>query len=245
MLSRRGARVVHGPTMATELLGDLDATIAATRRVLAGARRPRGAHDRHRRAVVVRRRRERRAWTTSCARALGRRDVVARGPEGPAGRPRRRARGRRGRRRRRPTTRCSPASASRRHRRAARRGAARRRRAAVRRRPRRARRRREVVDVPVYRWQLPDDRDAGAAPARRGGRRASSTPSRSRARTPSTTRSSCAPTRPRCVAAFDDDVLAVAVGPGHRRRAARRTASAGCVEPARARLGSMVHALVG
>lgn len=34
MLSRRGARVVHGPTMATTLLGDLDETVAVTRRVL-------------------------------------------------------------------------------------------------------------------------------------------------------------------------------------------------------------------
>lgn len=36
MLSRRGARVVHGPTMRTDLLGDVDATIAATHAVLAG-----------------------------------------------------------------------------------------------------------------------------------------------------------------------------------------------------------------
>lgn len=36
MLSRRGARVVHGPTMSTSLLGDLDATIAATEAVIAG-----------------------------------------------------------------------------------------------------------------------------------------------------------------------------------------------------------------
>ena len=36
MLSRRGARVVHGPTMRTDLLDDVDATIEATRRVLAG-----------------------------------------------------------------------------------------------------------------------------------------------------------------------------------------------------------------
>ena len=35
MLSRRGARVLHGPTMTTELLGDLDATIAATQQLLA------------------------------------------------------------------------------------------------------------------------------------------------------------------------------------------------------------------
>src|SRR4051794_41962523 len=34
MLPRRGGRVVHGPTMSTVLLGDVDATIAATRRVL-------------------------------------------------------------------------------------------------------------------------------------------------------------------------------------------------------------------
>ena len=34
MLSRRGARVVHGPTMATTLLGDLDTTIEATRRAI-------------------------------------------------------------------------------------------------------------------------------------------------------------------------------------------------------------------
>lgn len=35
MLSRRGARVVHGPTMSTTLLGDLDETVSVTRRVLA------------------------------------------------------------------------------------------------------------------------------------------------------------------------------------------------------------------
>ncbi len=35
MLSSRGARVLHGPTMTTELLGDLDATIAATQQLLA------------------------------------------------------------------------------------------------------------------------------------------------------------------------------------------------------------------
>jgi uroporphyrinogen-III synthase len=35
MLSRHGGRVVHGPTMSTVLLGDVDATIAVTRRVLA------------------------------------------------------------------------------------------------------------------------------------------------------------------------------------------------------------------
>ncbi|MET0460287.1 MAG: uroporphyrinogen-III synthase [Ilumatobacteraceae bacterium] len=34
MLSRRGARVVHGPTMATTLLGDLDTTVEATRRTI-------------------------------------------------------------------------------------------------------------------------------------------------------------------------------------------------------------------
>lgn len=34
MLARRGARVVHGPTMSTSLLGDLDETVAVTRRVL-------------------------------------------------------------------------------------------------------------------------------------------------------------------------------------------------------------------
>ena len=35
LLTRRGARVVHGPTMTTSLLGDSDATLAATRDVLA------------------------------------------------------------------------------------------------------------------------------------------------------------------------------------------------------------------
>ena len=34
MLSRRGARVMHGPTMTTELLGDVDATLAATAQLL-------------------------------------------------------------------------------------------------------------------------------------------------------------------------------------------------------------------
>jgi uroporphyrinogen-III synthase len=36
MLARRGARVVHGPTMSTTMLGDFDATIAATETVIAG-----------------------------------------------------------------------------------------------------------------------------------------------------------------------------------------------------------------
>ena len=35
MFARRGARIVHGPVMNTELLGDLDATLAATTEVLA------------------------------------------------------------------------------------------------------------------------------------------------------------------------------------------------------------------
>jgi uroporphyrinogen-III synthase len=35
LLARRGARIVHGPTMSTTLLDDLDATVAATREVLA------------------------------------------------------------------------------------------------------------------------------------------------------------------------------------------------------------------
>ena len=34
MLSRRGAKVLHGPTMSTTLLGDVDATIAATQTVI-------------------------------------------------------------------------------------------------------------------------------------------------------------------------------------------------------------------
>ena len=36
ILTRRGAKVMHGPTMATNLLGDSDQTFAATREVLAG-----------------------------------------------------------------------------------------------------------------------------------------------------------------------------------------------------------------
>lgn len=35
MLARRGARIVHGPVLSTTLLGDLDATVVATRRALA------------------------------------------------------------------------------------------------------------------------------------------------------------------------------------------------------------------
>ena len=81
MLSRRGARVVHGPTMSTTLLDDLDATIAATTAGAGGAGRRRGADDRDRGAVVVRRGRERRAWATSCKHALGAGLVVARGPK--------------------------------------------------------------------------------------------------------------------------------------------------------------------
>jgi uroporphyrinogen-III synthase len=34
ILTRRGAKVVHGPTMSTRLLGDSDRTLAATRAVL-------------------------------------------------------------------------------------------------------------------------------------------------------------------------------------------------------------------
>ena len=212
MLSRRGARVVHGPTMTTELLDDLDATIEATRRVLADAHRHRRADDRDRRAVVVRRGRERRHGRrparTRSARGRGRRPR-AEGAVGGAGRRARRRvdgadrderRGARPPRRRRASpagaSSCSATAAS---------------RCSPTRSPTSAAA--DVVDVPVYRWNMPEDADAGA-PAARGGDR----PPARRGdvhvllRRAQRVRAHAA-TPPALAAAFDDDVLAVAVGP--------------------------------
>ena len=71
-----------------------------------------------------------------------------------------------------------------------------------------------------------------------------STRSPSPARTRCATRSSCHRIRDGLRTALDGPVAAVAVGPGVRRRAPRRTVSRRVVEPRRARLGAMVQALV-
>ena len=130
----------------------------------------------------------------------------------------------------------------RRRRRAADRRAARRRRAVGRRRAGRARRRRRRrARLP---WDVPDDVDAGR-PAARGSRpTAGSTPSRSRARTRCATRSSWPRSRRRCGRRSTTDVLAVAVGPV-TADALRDPGVDRVVEPVRARLGSMMHALAG
>ena len=101
----------------------------------------------------------------------------------------------------------------RRHRRPARRRAARRRRAAVRRRRSPHSGPREVVDVPDLPLAHARGRDAGDAPARRGDR----APARRGhvhvlVRRAQRVRAQ-PPTRHALAAAFDDDVLAVAVGP--------------------------------
>ena len=155
MLSRRGARVVHGPTMATTLLGDLDATIQATRRVMSAP------VD----LVVFTTGIGVRSWFAA-AESLGLDEelraalssVAGRGPgaQGPARRPLGRARRHLDGARRRRTTRSSPASArwaspaS---------GSSSSATAARRCSPRRSRRSgpAEIVDVPIYQWRVPED----------------------------------------------------------------------------------------
>jgi uroporphyrinogen-III synthase len=240
MLSRRGARVVHGPTMSTTLLDDLDATIAATRRVLAAPAD----------VVVLTTGIGVRSWFGAAEsvgmgddlkQALGSGLVVARGPKAQSAAraagldvawtaptetnaevlARLTANGIAGRRIVVQRDGGAPLFAD----------------ALADLAPR------EVVDVPVYRWNLPED----ATPAGKlleaavDGQLDAVTFTCSYAvhnafelsRDPAA-----------LAAAFDADVLAVAVGPV-TAEALRDAGVARIVEPARARLGSMVHALAG
>ena len=209
MLSRRGARIVHGATMATMPLGDLDATIAATRRVMSGP------VD----TVVFTTGIGVRSWFAAAERTVSTRSCAWRWP-GSRRRPRSEGRT------------CGPVRGPRDRlddpERDERRGV----------RPARRRRRRRPAAGRAARWRTTTVRRCHAgprtgrdhrrahlrvAPARRASRRrsgcsrrrrpVSSTPSRSRVPTPCTTRSSWAPTPAGLIAAFDDGVVAAAVGP--------------------------------
>ena len=240
MLSRRGARVVHGPTMSTTLLDDLDATIAATRQVLTapadvvvlttgigvrswfGAAESMGMGEELKHALAAGLVVARGPKAQSAARAAGlevawtaptetNAEVLARlTADGIAGR--RIVVQRDG---------GAPLFAD----------------ALAALAPR------EVIDVPVYRWSLPED----ATPAVKlldaaiDGQLDAITFTCSYAvhnafelsRDPAA-----------LAAAFDEEVLAVAVGPV-TADALRLAGVSRVVEPVRARLGSMVHALAG
>jgi uroporphyrinogen-III synthase len=240
MLSRRGARVLHGPTMSTMLLDDLDATIAATEQVLAapvdlvvfttgiGVRSWFGAAE----SVGM---------EDELRRALGRGAVVARGPKAQSAA---RAAGLEvtwtaptetneevlakltgdgigGRRIVVQRDGGAPLFAD----------------ALVALGPE------EVIDVPVYRWNMPED----ATPAVRLLEVAAD-------RQLDAVTFTCSyavhnafelsPDHAALSSAFDSDVLAVAVGPV-TAAALREQGVHRVVEPVRARLGSMVHALAG
>jgi uroporphyrinogen-III synthase len=238
MLSRRGARVVHGPTMSTTLLDDLDATIDATREVVAGP------VD----VVVLTTGIGVRSWFAA-AESVGMADdlkdalaaglVVARGPKAQSAA---RAAGLEV-----AWTAPTETNAELLARLTAdgiagdrivvqRDGGAPLFAAAL-----GALRPRQVIDVPVYRWNVPED----AAPA-------------TRLLDAATDRQLDAVTFTCSFAvhnafelsrdpggladAFDADVLAVAVGPV-TADALREAGVSRVVEPVRARLGSMVHAL--
>ena len=242
MLSRRGARVLHGPTMTTELLGDLDATDRGHRALLAepvdlvvlttgigvrswfGAAESVGLEDALR--ARVRRRRGRGPWPQG---AVGSSPGRPRGDVDGADRDERRDP--------RPPRR-------RRHRRPARRRAARRRRAAVRRPLLADLRPATIVDVPVYRWHMPED----VAPAARlldavADRQVDAVTFTSSyavhnafeiASRPGTPGRRVRPRRPRRRRR-----------PGDRRQRCASSVSTRVVEPERARLGSMIRALSG
>jgi len=240
MLSRRGARVVHGPTMSTTLLDVLDATSAATTRVLAapvdvvvlttgigvrswfGAAESVGMGDDLKHALGAGLVIARGPKAQSAARAAGldvawtaptetNAEVLARlTTDGVAGR--RIVVQRDG---------GAPLFAD----------------ALAALGPR------DVVDVPVYRWNVPDD----ATPAVRLIEAATD-------RQLDAVTFTCSyavhnafelSRDPAALAdALDDDVLAVAVGPV-TADALRAAGITRVVEPVRARLGSMVHALAG
>ena len=240
MLSRRGARVLHGPTMTTELLGDLDATIAATEQLLAqrvdlailttgiGVRSWFGA------AASV-------GMEDALRDAFNGVEVVARGPKAQSA----------ARHAGLTVTWTAPTETNDEIlARLASVGIADK-RVAVQRDggepvfadalaalgPR------EVVDVPIYRWHLPED----VTPAARlldavSERQVDAVTFTSSYAVLNAFEIAADPAR--VAAAFDRDVLAVAVGPvtadSLRQCGVRRV-----VEPERARLGSMIHALSG
>jgi uroporphyrinogen-III synthase len=239
MLSRRGARVVHGPTMSTMLLDDLHATIDATRDVLAapvdvvvlttgiGVRSWFGAAD----SVGM---------GDDLKHALGAGEVVARGPKAQSAAraagldvawtaptetnaevlDRLTAQGIAGRRIVVQRDGGAPLFAD----------------ALAALEPR------DVVDVPVYRWTLPDD----ATPAVRLLEAVTDRQLDAVTFTCSyAVQNAFELSRdPAALAAAFEDVLAVAVGPV-TADALRGEGVTRVVEPARARLGSMVHALAG
>ena len=240
MLSRRGARVVHGPTMSTTLLDDLDATIEATREVLAapvdvvvlttgigvrswfGAAESVGMGDDLKHALGAGRVVARGPKAQSAARAAGlevawtaptetNAEVLAKlRTEGIAGR--RIAVQRDGGA---PLFADALAALDPGH----------------------------VVDVPVYRWSMPDD----PAPALRlleavTDRQLDAVTFTCSYAVHNAFELSRDPAG--LATAFDDEVLAVAVGPV-TADALREAGVTRIVEPARARLGSMVHALAG
>jgi uroporphyrinogen-III synthase len=240
MLTRRGARVLHGPTMSTALLDDLDATIDATRRVLAAP------VD----VVVFSTGIGVRSWFAAAESvgidddlrlALREAEVVVRGPKAQSAAraagldvswmaptevnaevlAKLTADGIGGRRVVVQRDGGNPLFAD----------------AVAALGPG------ELVDVPVYRWSLPDD----PGPARRLLDAAAD-------RQLDAVTFTCAVAvhhafeivadTSALVAAFESDVLAVAVGPV-TAEALRDRGVGRLLEPARARLGSMVHALAG
>jgi uroporphyrinogen-III synthase len=238
MLARRGARVVHGPTMSTTMLGDLDATIAATEAVIAGCAD----------IVVLTTGIGVRSWFAAAESAgrdeelresIARAPIVARGPKAEQAAlaagltvswraasetsdeivQRLAADGLAGKRV--VVQRDGGAALLAEH--LAERGAA------------------EVVDVPVYRWTLPDDH----GPARR------LLDAVVRRQVDAVTFTcqyavhnafELAADEGELAGAFASEVLAVAVGPV-TAAALRSRGVAGVIEPPRSRIGSMVRAL--
>ena len=242
MLSRRGARVLHGPTMTTELLGDLDATIAATERLLAGPvdlailTTGIGVRSWFGAAESV-------GMEEALRAAFDGVEVVARGPKAQSAArhvglevtwtaPTRDER------------RDPRPPGARRDRRQARRRAARRRRADVRRRPRRASARARSSTSRSTAGTCPRT----STPAARlldavAERQVDAVTFTSSYAVHNAFEIATGPgTRWR--AAFDRDVLAVAVGPV-TADSLRQFGVHRVVEPERARLGSMIHALTG
>jgi uroporphyrinogen-III synthase len=240
MLSRRGARVLHGPTMTTELLGDVDATIAATEALLA---RPVDL-------LVLTTGIGVRSWFAAAEsigmddalrQAFDGADIVARGPKAQSA----------ARHAGLEVTWTAPTETNDEIlERLERAGVAGKRvvvqrdggeplfaDALVRLEPS------EVVDIPVYRWHMPED----VGPALRlldavADRQVDAVTFTSSYAAHNAFE--IASDRERVAAAFDRDVLAVAVGPvtaeSLRRCGVRRV-----IEPERARLGSMIRALSG
>lgn len=240
MLSRRGARVVHGPTMSTTLLDDLDATIAATRQVLAapadvvvlttgigvrswfGAAESMGMGDELKHALGAGLVVARGPKAQSAARAVGlevawtaptetNAEVLARLTSDGIG----------GRRIVVQRDGGAPLFAD----------------ALAVLAPR------EVVDVPVYRWNMPEDATPAIKLLEAATERQLDAVTFTCSYAVHNAFELCRD--PKALAeAFDEDVLAVAVGPV-TADALRDAGVTRVVEPARARLGSMVHALAG